>query len=261
MTFKSLLLTIVTLFSCPLLATTIVTEEINYSLDGVNFSGYLAYDKTAGKRPGVLVVHEWWGHNDYARQRATMLAEEGFTALALDMYGDKKLASHPKDAKGFMMEALSNLDQAEARFEKAMSVLQSSAYTNSDDIAAIGYCFGGAVVLHMARAGKPLSGVISYHGSLGSMLAENIEPAIQAKIKVFTGAADPMVPVEQVSAFSQEMFNAGADFSVQVYPNAKHSFTNPGSTAVGKEFKLPLAYDKGADEDSWRQSLSFLKSL
>ena len=236
------------------------TEEITYTIDGVNYTGFMAYDDKKGQQPGVLVVHEWWGHNDYARQRTQQLAEEGYTAFALDMYGDGKLASHPKDAKAFMMEVMQNLDLAEKRFDKAYDILQSSKHTQKDNISALGYCFGGAVVLHMARAGKDLDGVISYHGSLGSAMGD--KPAnVKAKVRVFTGQQDPMIPAEQVANFTTEMFNAGADFSVQVYPGVKHSFTNKGATEKGEKYQLPLAYDAYADKDSWQQSMEFLNEL
>ena len=238
----------------------VITEEISYSIDDVSYTGFLAYDDDKGRQPGILVVHEWWGHNDYARQRTKQLAEEGYTAFALDMYGDGKLATHPKDANAFMTEVMKNLDIAEKRFDKAYDILQSSKYTEKENISALGYCFGGAVVLHMARAGKDLDSVISYHGSLGSAIGE--KPSnIKAKVRVFTGQQDPMIPVQQVADFTSEMFTAGADFNVQVYPGVQHSFTNKGATKVGEKFELPLAYDAYADKDSWQQSMEFLDEL
>ncbi len=236
------------------------TEEISYKIDDVTYTGYLAYDDDEGKQPGVLVVHEWWGHNEYARKRAEQLAEEGYTAFALDMYGDGKLAEHPKDANTFMTEVLENIEVAEKRFDKAYDILKNSKYTQKDNISALGYCFGGAVVLHMARAGKDLDGVVSYHGSLGSAMGD--KPSnIKAKVRVFTGQKDPMIPAEQVANFTTEMFNAGADFNVQVYPGVQHSFTNKGATKVGAKFELPLAYDEYADKDSWHQTMEFFDEL
>lgn len=240
-------------------ATAAVTgEEVTYSDGATTLKGYLAYDASSdAKRPGVLVVHEWWGHNDYARKRAGMLAEMGYLALAVDMYGDGKTADHPKDAKTF---AGAVGKSARPRFEAAMKVLEQHPLYASGEIAALGYCFGGKQVLNMARAGLPLKGVISYHGSLATK-----QPAqagkVQAKIAVFTGAADPMIPSEQVEAFEAEMAGAGVDYSVVSYPGVKHSFTNPEADSYAARFDMPLGYDAAADRDSWAKTATFLTEL
>lgn len=239
----------------------IITEDIHYKVDGIEYTGYMAYDNKTGPHPGVLLVHEWWGLNDYAKTRAYMLAKQGYTAFALDMYGSGKQAVHPDNAKAFMMEVFNNMPSAEKRFDAAYTILNQHKFTQKDHIAALGYCFGGAIVLHMARVGKPLAGVVSFHGSLGSNLAKNTAPNIHAKIRVFTGGADVMVPPEQVTAFMQEMLTAKADFAVQVYPTAKHSFTNPSADKLGKKFAMPLAYNQQADADSWQATIAFLKGL
>ena len=145
-------------------------ENITYNSDGTQLEGYIAYDKSKeGKRPGVLVVHEWWGHNDYARKRADDLAKLGYTALAVDMYGEGKTANHPADAEKFMMEVFNNMSVGEARFNAALELLKQQPTVDPEKIAAIGYCFGGAVVLHMARIGTDLDAVVSFHGVLSSM--------------------------------------------------------------------------------------------
>ncbi|MEQ9563483.1 MAG: dienelactone hydrolase family protein [Woeseiaceae bacterium] len=233
-------------------AVEIVGEEVTYEANGTVLKGYIAYDASAGPRPGVLVVHEWWGHNDYVRDRARMLAEMGYTAFALDMYGDGKVANHPEDAQKFMMEVLANLDAAEARFRAAKSVLQKHPSTDPDDIAAIGYCFGGAVVLHMARSGEDLDAVASFHGSLGTQ--SPAQPGmIKARLLVANGADDPFVPAEEVEAFKAEMDAAGADMKFISYPGVVHSFTRPGATEIGEQFDMPLRYDEAADKDSWSE--------
>jgi len=239
----------------------IQTQEIEYSSGGTTLKGYLAYDASVkGKRPGILVVHEWWGHNEHARERARMLAELGYTALAVDMYGDGKQAAHPGDAQKFMQEVLSDLPAGVARFEAAKKLLNEHPTTDPDKTAAIGYCFGGAVVLHMARIGMDLDGVASFHGNL-SPTGEPKKGDIKAKILVCHGAADPFVPAEQVDAFKKEMDGLGADMKFVAYEGAKHAFTNPGATEVGEKFKIPLAYDKAADEASWAELDGFLKGL
>ncbi len=237
------------------------TETINYNAGGVTLQGYLAYDPAqGGERPGVLVVHEWWGQNDYIRRRARMLAELGYTALAVDMYGDGKNTEHPEDANKFMMEVLGNLDVAEARFRAAYDLIAAQEATDPAKIAAIGYCFGGAVVLHMARTGMDLEGVASFHGNLATKTPA--EPGnVKAKVLVLHGADDPFVPAEQVEAFKSEMESAKVDLEFLAYPGAVHSFTNPGATAIGEEFDLPLAYDESADEKSWAKLDSFLEEI
>jgi len=130
------------------------SQVVNYQIGEQAFQGYLSYDDAIkGKRPGVLVVHEWWGHNAYARKRADMLAKMGYTAFALDMYGKGKLATHPDDAKKFMQATLADMNVAESRFNAARQLLQQEATVEANKIAAIGYCFGGGTVLHMARVG------------------------------------------------------------------------------------------------------------
>ncbi len=237
------------------------TEVIDYTVGGTTLKGYLAYDKgISGKRPGVLVVHEWWGQNDYSRKRAEMLAELGYTALALDMYGDGKSATHPEDAQKFMMEVMQNLETGEARFNAALELLKKQGTTDPERIAAIGYCFGGAVVLHMARLGTDLDGVVSFHGNLSSM--HQVEPgSVKARVLVAHGAADPMVPAEQVAAFKKEMEAAKVDYRFEAYEGALHAFTNPAADENGKKFNIPLAYDADADKKSWESMKAFFTEI
>ena len=145
----------------------IQTKEISYSVDGVNLKGYVAFDNSIkGKRPGILVVHEWWGHNEHARNRAEKLAKIGYTALAVDMYGDGKVADHPKKAGEFMNDAFTNWDRSSARFNKAIKILQEHQTVDQKNIGAIGFCFGGAVSVRMAIEGANLKGVVGFHSSL-----------------------------------------------------------------------------------------------
>ncbi len=236
-------------------------KTVEYTASGTTLKGYLAYDDSIkGKRPGILVVHEWWGLNDYARRRARMLAGLGFTALALDMYGDGKQANHPDDAGKFSGEVRKNLPLAKARFDAARKLLVKQETVDPKHIAAIGYCFGGSIVLEMARVGEPLNGVVSFHGGLTT--DHPARPGkVKAKVLVLTGADDPFAPPEQVEGFAKEMKAAGADFRVIVYPGAKHSFTNPGADAFGKKFNLPLAYNAAADKKSWKEMQAFFKRV
>ena len=239
----------------------IVGKTVEYEADGVRMKGYLAHDDTIrGKRPGVLVVHEWWGLNDYAKKRANMLAEAGYVALAVDIYGEGRTADNPKDAGALAGAVNKNPPAAHARFAAAEKFLNKQPLVRKGELAALGYCFGGSIVLNMARAGEPLKGVVSYHGILATDVA--VKPGdIKAKVRVFTGEADPMVPPEQVEAFKTEMSNAKADFQVVSYPGVKHTFTNPEADGYAAKFGLPLKYDAHADQSSWVHTMDFLKSV
>lgn len=236
-------------------------EPVEYKAGDTVLKGYIAYDDAIqGKRPGVIVVHEWWGHNEYARKRADMLAALGYTAIAVDMYGDGKQAAHPEDAGKFSGEVRKNLPLAKARFDAARRLLAKHATVDAKQIAAIGYCFGGAIVLEMARQDEDLKGVASFHGSL-----DTSNPAAAGKVKarvlVMTGADDPFIPAEKVEAFRKEMTAARANYSVIAYPGAKHSFTNPDADKYGKQFNLPLVYNAEADTQSWTEMQKFLKEI
>lgn len=239
----------------------VVGEEITYSADGTELKGYVAYDDAIkGKRPGVLVVHEWWGHNEYARKRAQMLAEEGYVGFALDMYGGGKTAGHPDQAGEFSAAVKQNMPMAEKRFRAALDVLKKHPQVNRRDIAAIGYCFGGGIVLEMARRGVPLDAVASFHGSLTT--DNPAEPGeVQADIFVANGADDPFVKDEQVRAFKEEMEQADAEYRFVSYPGAKHSFTNPDATRLGEKFGLPLEYNEQADKQSWAAMLRMFDTV
>jgi dienelactone hydrolase len=242
-------------------AASIRGEEVSYQADGIRLQGYLAFDEDRqGTRPGVLVVHEWWGHNDYTRERARMLAEMGYTALAVDMYGDGKEALHPGDAQKFMQEVFATADAGRSRFVAAKSLLAAHPTVEPDNISAIGYCFGGAVVLNMARQGLDLDGVASFHGSLATQSPATPD-AIKARLLVLHGADDPFIPPEHVAGFKEEMKAANADLRFIAYPGAVHAFTNPDATATGEKFELPLRYDAEADRRSWEELSRFLTAL
>lgn len=239
----------------------VIGKEVEYRQDDTVLKGYLAYDdKVLGKRPGVLVVHEWWGHNDYARRRARMLAELGYTALAVDMYGDGKRAEHPQDAGKFSSAVGGNMPLAKARFMAALDFLHKQASVDSQRTAAIGYCFGGGIVLQMARLGVDLDGVVSFHGSL-----KTGNPAAKGKVKaqmlVLNGADDPFVKAEDIVNFEKEMQAAAVKYQLINYPGAKHSFTSPEADVNGKKFNLPLAYHAEADKKSWQAMQDFFVKI
>jgi len=255
------ILSMLAITSCGKKPIGIVEKEVTYNSGGTVMKGYVVYNgDVTGKRPGVLVVHEWWGLNSYARKRAHMLAEMGYVAMAVDMYGDGKQATHPDDAGKFATEVMENMGTAKARFTAAYSLLVQQESCNPERIAAIGYCFGGGVVLHMARLGLPLAGVASFHGSLAT--ASPAQPGqVKAKVLVCNGADDQFIPPELIKSFKNEMDSAGVDYRFINYPGALHSFTNPEATAFGEKFKLPLAYNEAADKQSWADLQEFFKRI
>jgi len=238
----------------------IVGKDVDYKAGDTVMRGFLAYDDAVkGKRAGVLVVPEWWGANDYARKRARMLAEEGYVALVVDMYGNGKTAGNPKDAGALAGSVNSDPQLRLARFSAARKYLDRQPNVKKGEIAALGYCFGGGIVLNVARVGEPLKAVVSYHGVLASDMSP--KPGdIKAKIRVFHGEADPIVPPAQVDAFKTEMENAKADYQLVAYPGVLHTFTNREADSYAAQFGLPLKYDAEADADSWAQTLDFLKA-
>jgi dienelactone hydrolase len=176
------------------------------------------------------------------------------------MYGSGKVADHPKEAEAFMKAATSNMDQVKARFLAAKELLQNHDTVNDQKIAAQGYCFGGAVVLNMARMGVDLDGVVSYHGALGSPL--QAEPGkVKARVQVYTGGADQMVPSDQVAGLVKEMQDAEVDLTLVTFPGVLHSFTNPGADQVAEEFGMPIGYDEEAARRSWEGTMTFYNEI
>lgn len=240
----------------------IQTEEILYSDDGVEMKAFIAWDRELeGERPGVLVVHEWWGNNDYAHRRAEMLAALGYTGMALDMYGDGRTASSPDEAGELMNGLLADLVTVRSRFTAALDVLQAHPTTDAGQTAAIGYCMGGGIVLHMARYGADLKAVASFHGALPLGVAADGEGAeMTARIGVYHGEDDVLIPDEAVAAFRAEMEKTGADCLFVPLPTALHGFSNPIATTNGEKYGLPLRYDEQADLASWNHMQLLLES-
>ena len=236
-------------------------EPVEYVAGDTTMKGYLAYDDgISGKRPGILVVHEWWGHNEYTRKRARMMAELGYVALAVDMYGEGKQARHPDDAGKFSGEIRKNMPLARERFLAARKVLQQHRITDPGRIGAIGYCFGGGVVLQMARDEMDLAGVASFHGGLATESPAKTG-SVKAKILVLTGDDDKFAPPDQVEAFRKEMKAAEADFRIVSYPGALHGFTNPEADAYAKKFNMPIGYNADADRKSWAEMQTFFQDI
>jgi dienelactone hydrolase len=236
----------------------IKSEPVEYKDGDTTLKGIVFYDdSTQDKRPGVVVVPEWWGINDYIQSRAKQLAEAGFVAFVADMYGDAFSTDNPKLAGQKSGEAKSG-HHLRTRGKLAADQLRQNPHVLADDIAAIGFCFGGTTVLEMARDGQDLKGVVSLHGELTPVTKPAEADTIKPKILVLTGQADPIVPPEQVEKFEKEMKAAHADAQVVKYPNAKHAFTNPDA---GKYKLDPIAYNEDAAKKAWTETLHFLKTV
>lgn len=238
----------------------VVGEEITYVSDSTLMKGYIAYDKNStAAMPGIIVVHEWWGHNDYARERANKLAALGYVAFAVDMYGDGKKADHPSDAMTFATSVMGDFEVGKKRFKSAIKTLKSHKGVDAEKLAAIGYCFGGSVVLSMANSGEDLDAVAAFHSGLGLSVWPD-SGSVKAKVLVCNGADDPFITPEQIAYFKNQLDSAGADLEYVSYPGAVHAFTSMEADAKGKEFNLPLAYNADADAKSWAELLTLLET-
>ena len=234
------------------------SEWIDYKHGQTELRGYLAYDdtmKTPG--PGVLVVHEWWGLNDYARNRVTQLARLGYVAFALDMYGEGVLAKTSRQAGKLAGTFKGDRALMRQRARAGLEVLRAHERVDKERVAAIGYCFGGTVALELARAGAPLSGVVSFHGGLDTPRPGDARN-IRGSVLVLHGADDPNVNLAEVAAFEEEMRAAGVDWQLVKYADAVHSFTNPSS---GNDKSRGVAYHEKADERSWQAMKQFLTEV
>ena len=221
--------------------------------------GFVVYDDaTEAKRPGIVMVHEWWGVTNHIHNEARKLAQQGYTAFIADMYGDAKTADDPKDAGALSGSVMKNPTVMESRFNAARGQLAKQASVNPQWIGAVGYCFGGAVVLNMARAGADLAAVAGFHASLGLNTPAPAPGTIKAKILVLNGADDPFVKREQYDALKKDFDAAKADYRVIEYPGAVHAFTNPEATELGKKFNLPLRYDAKVDQEAKAEATSSL---
>ena len=222
--------------------------------------GYIAYDESKqGTRPIVLVVPEWWGLTEYPRMRAKQLAQLGYLAMAVDIYGDGKIAANPDEAQKAATPFYQNPQDAKARLEAALAKAKTFPQADTSKTAAIGYCFGGSVVLNAAKLGSNLDGVVSFHGGLEGVPAR--KNLLKAKILVCHGGADSFVPEPQVAAFRKSLDSIGANYTFKVYPDATHAFTNPDATKKGEEFKMPIKYNAAADSASWNDMKAFFGQI
>jgi dienelactone hydrolase len=235
-------------------------ENISYSGDNTNMKGFVAFDSSSdAKRPAVLIIPEWWGLNEYPKMRARELAKLGYIAMAMDMYGEGLVTDSPSTAGKLATPFYSNPQKALTRIEAALAALKNFPQADTGKIAAIGYCFGGGMVLNAARLGEPLKGVVSFHGSLVGTPAN--KDLLKAKVLVCHGADDPFVPKEEVDKFKKQMDSIKADYTFNAYPGAVHAFTNPNATEAGKKWNIPIAYNAAADSASWNDMKAFFDRI
>ena len=233
-------------------------EAVTYQEGGTTMKGSVVYDDAVqGKRPGIVMVHEWWGITQHIRNDAQKFAQQGYTAFVADMYGDAKTADNPKDAGALSGSVMKDPKVMEARFNAARTQLAQHATVDPAHIGAVGYCFGGAVVLNMARAGADLGAVAGFHASLGLNTPPPAPGTVKAKILILNGADDPFVKREQYDTLKKDLDAAKADYRIMEYPGAVHAFTNPDATELGQKFNLPLRYDAKVDREAKDEALKF----
>jgi dienelactone hydrolase len=238
------------------LSPAIKEENVSFTLNGVTYKGFIAYDDIIkGKRPAILVVPEWWGLNDYTRMRARKLAELGYIAMATDLFGDGKVAANPSEAQNFTAPFYKDPTLVKALLDAALQKLKEYSQTDPSNVGAIGYCFGGYVVLNYAKMGADLKGVVSFHGGMGGVSVD--KKLLKAKVLVCHGGSDKFVSQKDVEKFKHQLDSIGVENTLKIYANATHAFTNPDATATGKKFNMPIEYNAEADRDSWNDMKMF----
>jgi dienelactone hydrolase len=242
--------------AAPAAPAAVQTKVVEYTHDGTTHKGFLAYDDAgSGKRPGVLVLHEWWGLNEDAKNRAKMLAELGYVAFCGDMYGDGKVVDHPKDAGAMASAVRKDVQAWRAKAQAALDTLKAQPNVDGEKLAAIGYCFGGSTALQLAYSGADLDAVATFHAALPAPTPEEAK-AIKARILVCHGADDAFIPAEAISKFKAALDAANVKYQFESYPGAVHSFTVKG---IDEKMVKGLAYNAEADKKSWEQMQALFK--
>jgi dienelactone hydrolase len=233
-------------------------EPVTYKDGDTTMKGFVVYDDgTEAKRPGIVMVPEWWGITIHTHDEAKRYAEQGYTVFVADMYGDGKTADNPKDAIALSGSVMKNPTAMESRFNAARAELVKQVSVDPKRIGAVGYCFGGGVVLNEARLGADLVAVAGFHATLGLNTPAPAPGTVKAKILIMNGADDPFAKQEQYAALKKDFDAAKVDYRIIEYPGAVHAFTNPESTELGKKFNLPLRYDAKATEESEGEAAKF----
>jgi dienelactone hydrolase len=234
------------------------SQEVSYEYEGTKLKGYLYWDDAVkGKRPGVLVVHEFWGLDAYAKKRAEMLAELGYVAFAADMYGEGKLTEHPNEAGAMAGEVRKNIKMWQGRAQAGLKILKANEHCDGSKLAAIGYCFGGSTALQLAYSSPDVTAVVTFHAALPIPTEEQAK-AIKAKILICHGAEDTFIPEDVCTKFRAALTNAGVDYAMHYYGGAVHSFTVPEADKKGLK---GIKYDANADKRSWREMQSLFNEV
>ena len=235
-------------------------ENVTYTVGNKVYNGFVAYNENLkGKRPAILVVHEWWGLTDYPKMRARKLAELGYIAMAVDLFGNGKIAMNPTDAQTYTTPFYSNPQLAKSILDAALVKLKEYKQTDPVNVVAIGYCFGGAIVLNYAKLGGDVKAVVSFHGGLKGVTPD--KDLLKAKILVCNGGSDKFVSEADITNFKHQMDSIGATYTFKSYPGAIHAFSNPAATELGKKFNMAIEYNKDADLNSWNDMKKFLSYI
>jgi dienelactone hydrolase len=238
----------------------IKTEEVIYNSNGKQARGYVAYDENRkGKLPVVIIVHEWWGLNDYAKSRARQIAELGYFAFDADLFGNGQLANNPDEARALTKPYYSNPENTLKSIEDAIAKAGTFPQADISRVAAMGYCFGGFVVVNAAKLGAPLKGVVSFHGRLIGIQPK--KGLLKGKVLICQGGDDEFAPMSDQLAFKKSMDSVGALYRFITYPGARHAYSNPEATALGIKFNMPIAYNASADTASWKDMQAFFLTV
>ncbi len=241
-------------------AKNVMEEAVSYTADTLQLKGFVTFDEgKEGKRPAVLIVHEWWGLTEYPRNRAKQLAEMGYVAMAVDMYGNGQTVETPQEAQALATPFYQNPALAKTRLDAALAKLKTYPQVDTANIAAIGYCFGGFVVLNAAKQGAALNGVVSFHGGLAGV--PPVKGLLKANVLVCHGGADNFVPDAEVNAFKKSMDSIGSNYTFKVYPGATHAFTNPNADEKAAKYNMPIKYNAAADSASWNDMKTFFGTI
>lgn len=240
-------------------AISVKEENVTITADTTNMKCFVAYDENSGKKPIVLIVPEWWGVTDFIRSKARQLAENGYFALVVDLYGEGRTADNPEAAMAYAGGFYKNPQLSTARLNAALAKAKTYQQADSTKTAAIGFCFGGSMVLNAAKLGAPYDGVVSFHGGLQGVTPK--KGVTKSRILVCHGSADPFVPAQDVATFKKQLDSVDVPYTFKEYPGALHAFTNPEADENAKKFNLSIAYNAEADRNSWNDMKAFFADI
>lgn len=237
----------------------IKTEVVEYKEGTTILEGYVAYDDSSkGKKPGVVIVHNWMGLGEGTKKRAEDLAKLGYVAFAADIYGKGVRAKDAAEAGKLAGQYKGDRALLRARATAALETLKSNPHVDTKKLNAMGYCFGGTAALELAMSGAPLNGVVSFHGGLDFPTTIADVKSIKSKVVILHGAIDPYVPAEHIASYTKALNEAKVDYQFTSYSGAVHAFTEE---AAGNDPSKGAAYNASADKRSFEAMKSFLKEV